>query len=53
MISLINFTIPGYVLYGFEEIAQWNAESNSSISVNTYSADWDQGGTIVALINTL
>ena len=24
---------PGYVLYGFEEIAQWHAESNSSISV--------------------
>ena len=23
----------GYVLYGFEEIAQWHAESNSSISV--------------------
>ena len=27
------FTKPGYVLYGFEEIAQWHAESNSSISV--------------------
>ena len=47
MISLINFTIPGYVLYGFEEIAQWHAESNSSISVNTNSADW--GSTLVGI----
>ena len=28
-----DVNIPGYVLYGFEEIAQWHAESNSSISV--------------------
>lgn len=27
-------SLPGYVLYGFEEIAQWHAESNSSVAVN-------------------
>lgn len=26
--------LPGYVMYGFEEIAQWHAESNSSIAVD-------------------
>ena len=26
--------ILGYVMYGFEEIAQWHAESNSSIAVD-------------------
>ena len=31
--SQTDVNIPGYVLYGFEEIAQWHAESNSSISV--------------------
>jgi len=25
-------SLPGYVMYGFEEIAQWHAESNSSVS---------------------
>ena len=24
--------LAGYVMYGFEEIAQWHAESNSSIA---------------------
>ena len=33
LISQTDVNIPGYVLYGFEEIAQWHAESNSSISV--------------------
>ena len=32
-LSQTDVNIPGYVLYGFEEIAQWHAESNSSISV--------------------
>ena len=26
-------SLPGYVMYGFEEIAQWHAESNSSVAV--------------------
>lgn len=26
--------LPGYVMYGFEEIAQWHAESNSSVAVH-------------------
>jgi len=30
----IPYSLPGYVLYGFEEIAQWHAESNSSITVD-------------------
>jgi len=29
----IPYSLPGYVMYGFEEIAQWHAESNSSINV--------------------
>ena len=32
-LSQTDVNVPGYVLYGFEEIAQWHAESNSSISV--------------------
>jgi len=27
-------SLTGYVLYGFEEMAQWHAESNTSLSVN-------------------
>lgn len=27
-------SLPGYVMYGFEEIAQWHAESNSSVAVH-------------------
>jgi len=27
-------SLPGYVLYGFESVAQWHAEANSSISVH-------------------
>lgn len=27
-------SLPGYVMYGFESIAQWHAESNSSIAVH-------------------
>jgi len=30
----IPHSLPGYVMYGFEEIAQWHAESNSSIAVD-------------------
>jgi hypothetical protein len=25
--------MPGYVMYGFESVAQWHAESNTSIAV--------------------
>jgi len=27
-------SLPGYVMYGFESVAQWHAESNSSIAVH-------------------
>merc|ERR1712106_310798 len=37
-------SLPGYVLYGFEEIAQWHAESNSSISVRLKR--WKSSGSI-------
>ena len=30
----ILYLATGYVLYGFEEMAQWHAESNTSLSVN-------------------
>ncbi|XP_023338150.1 uncharacterized protein LOC111708878 [Eurytemora carolleeae] len=30
----VPHSLPGYVLYGFEEIAQWHAESNSSLAVD-------------------
>ena len=33
-IFVIKLFHPGYVLYGFEEMAQWHAESNTSLSVN-------------------
>ena len=29
----ITTSTPGYVLYGFEEMAQWHAESNTSLSL--------------------
>ena len=29
-----NISITGYVMYGFESVAQWHAESNSSIAVH-------------------
>ena len=35
---------PGYVLYGFEEIAQWHAESNSSVTINLKR--WKSSGSI-------
>ena len=38
----INFI--GYVLYGFEEIAQWHAESNSSVTINLKR--WKSSGSI-------
>ena len=44
---------PGYVLYGFEEIAQWHAESNSSISVTTSDEDEGQGSTICGFSSDL
>eukprot|EP00090_Calanus_glacialis_P012013 TRINITY_DN20461_c0_g1_i1.p1 TRINITY_DN20461_c0_g1~~TRINITY_DN20461_c0_g1_i1.p1 ORF type:complete len:299 (-),score=42.69 TRINITY_DN20461_c0_g1_i1:182-1078(-) len=37
-------SLPGYVMYGFEEIAQWHAESNSSISVKLKR--WKSSGSI-------
>jgi len=40
----VPYSLPGYVLYGFEEIAQWHAESNSSISVNMKR--WKSSGSI-------
>jgi len=36
--------LPGYVMYGFEEIAQWHAESNSSVTVNLKR--WKSSGSI-------
>jgi len=40
----VPYSLPGYVLYGFEEIAQWHAESNSSITVNMKR--WKSSGSI-------
>merc|ERR1719429_617512 len=40
----VPYSLPGYVLYGFEEIAQWHAESNSSISVKLQR--WKTSGSI-------
>merc|ERR1712106_564571 len=37
-------SLPGYVLYGFEEIAQWHAESNSSVTINLRR--WKSSGSI-------
>lgn len=37
-------SLPGYVLYGFEEIAQWHAESNSSVTINLKR--WKSSGSI-------
>merc|ERR1712106_600600 len=37
-------SLPGYVMYGFEEIAQWHAESNSSVSVRLKR--WKSSGSI-------
>jgi len=37
-------SLPGYVMYGFEEIAQWHAESNSSVTVNLKR--WKSSGSI-------
>jgi len=37
-------SLPGYVMYGFEEIAQWHAESNSSVSVKLKR--WKSSGSI-------
>jgi len=37
-------SLPGYVLYGFEEIAQWHAQSNSSVTVNLKR--WKSSGSI-------
>ena len=42
------FFFSGYVLYGFEEIAQWHAESNSSISINLKR--WKSSGSIYFVI---
>ena len=44
----VNF--PGYVLYGFEEIAQWHAESNSSISVIMIMVKMMMMGTMFLII---
>ena len=38
------FNLSGYVLYGFEEIAQWHAQSNSSVTVNLKR--WKSSGSI-------
>ena len=37
-------SLSGYVMYGFEEIAQWHAESNSSVSVKLQR--WKTSGSI-------
>jgi len=37
-------SLPGYVMYGFEEIAQWHAESNSSVAVKLQR--WKTSGSI-------
>jgi len=37
-------SLPGYVLYGFESIAQWHAEANSSISVHI--PRWKSSGSV-------
>jgi len=37
-------SLPGYVMYGFEEIAQWHAESNSSVTVKLKR--WKSSGSI-------
>lgn len=37
-------SLPGYVMYGFEEIAQWHAESNSSVAVRL--PRWRTSGSI-------
>jgi len=34
MPQYVPSSLTGYVLYGFEEMAQWHAESNTSLSVN-------------------
>ena len=43
-VAVFSDGCPGYVLYGFEEIAQWHAESNSSIAVNMKR--WKSSGSI-------
>ena len=37
-------SLSGYVMYGFEEIAQWHAESNSSVAVKLQR--WKTSGSI-------
>jgi len=37
-------SLPGYVMYGFEEIAQWHAESNSSVAVKLQR--WKTSGSL-------
>ena len=34
MPQYVPSSLTGYVLYGFEEMAQWHAESNTSLSIN-------------------
>ena len=47
----VNF--PGYVLYGFEEIAQWHAESNSSISVIMIMVKMMMVGTMIFMMSIM
>ena len=43
-VTLLTSFTPGYVLYGFEEMAQWHAESNTSVALHLKR--WKSRGSI-------